>query len=387
MKIVSINVHYQDGLGYQDYYLGKALKKMGHELHYIASDKHFDFPDYDNTVKHIIGDKYVGKGLFTNEFGAKVHRLEGTDKSITGAIWLKGLNKKLIELNPDLVISHGVFTYHSIRLLFLTKKLNCQIIFDDHTTINLIRKSYFSYLIYSIFRVIFAKKILKKAYKIIGISQTCMDVLDKYFGLSGKKVSMVPLGSDIEIFKPDINLRKNFRSKVSLNDDDCLIVYTGKIYQAKNPHLIIDALNDLHGLINYNVKILFVGEVAKDYSSLFISKINKSVYPVTLNNTVSQLELSEIYNGADICVWPDHLTTSTIDASACGSPIICSHFMPERVKYDNGFLVKAGDLSDLKDKLKTLIQDRDLRVKMGKNGYQYVLKELSWDAIAQSFIS
>ena len=45
MRIVSINVHYQDGLGYQDYYLGSEWKKMGHEVHFISSDVHFDYPD------------------------------------------------------------------------------------------------------------------------------------------------------------------------------------------------------------------------------------------------------------------------------------------------------------------------------------------------------
>ena len=155
MRIISINVHYQDKLGYQDYYLGSEWKKMGHEVHFISSDVHFDYPDYDNTVKHIIGSKYVGSGIFLNDYDVPIHRLKGTPRRYTGLIWLKGFEKKLLDLKPDLIISHGIFSWQSIRLLFIYKELNCPIIFDDHPTLNLVRKGkvsavFFGYLEHSL---------------------------------------------------------------------------------------------------------------------------------------------------------------------------------------------------------------------------------------------
>jgi len=387
MKIVSINAHYQDKLGYQDYFLGRELMRMGHEVHYVTSDWHFDFPDYDNTVKHIIGDKYVGTGLFYNDFGVPVHRLKSADKSKTKLIWLIGFKKKLVELKPDLIISHGIFTYQSIRLLFIAKELNCRIIFDDHTTINLVRKTLNSKLTYFVFRTLFSKKILKVADKVVGISDTCIDVMRDSFGLDGPKVQMIPLGTDNEFFHPNIELRYAFRKKNKIGDDECFIVYTGKIYDLKNAHLIIDALNDPDVVLKKKLKILYVGDIAKKYSDFFREKVNGSKNPVLLKSAVSMEELIEIYNGADLCVWPDHLTTSTIDASACGCPIICSDYMPERVKYDNGLLVKAGDLIDLKEKLKALIHNENKRIIMGMNGVEYVNNELSWNSVAKSFIS
>lgn len=387
MRIVSINVHYQDKLGYQDYFLGRELKKMGHEVHFISSDRHFDFPDYDRTVKHIIGEKHVGIGIFYNDYQVPVHRLKGTSKNTTGLIWLKGFKKKLVELKPDLIISHGIFTYQSIRLLYIAKELNCRIVFDDHTTINLIRKTLSSKLVYFAFRTLFAKKILNVAEKIVGISETCMDVLRKNFGLEGPKVQMIPLGTDTEIYRQNNELQIAFRKSVGVDDDECLIVYTGKIYDLKNAHLIIDALNDRDVVLNQKVKILYVGDIAQDYASFFHEKVSNSKNPVMLKNAVTIEDLVEVYNGADFCVWPDHLTTSTIDASACGCPIICSDYMPERVKYDNGLLVKAGNLLDLKEKLKILIHDKAKRKEMGLRGIEYVDNELSWASVAKAFIA
>jgi glycosyltransferase involved in cell wall biosynthesis len=387
MRIVSVNVHYQDNLGYQDYFLGRELKKMGHEVHFISSDCHFDYPDYERTVKHIIGEKYVGVGLFYNDYDVPVHRLEGTRKKLTGLIWLKGFKDKLIQLKPDFIISHGVFTYQSIRLLYLAKELRCPIVFDDHTTINLVRKTFSAKVVFLLFRILFAKKFLRIAHKIVGISDTCLDVLQNDFGLLGSKVKMIPLGTDTEIFRQNSELRSKFRKNHGIEDDEFLIVYTGKIYNLKNAHLIIDALNDSNVIMNQKVKILYVGDIAQEYEQFFHKKVDSSKNPVLLKGSVTIEGLAEVYNGADLCVWPDHLTTSTIDASACGCPIICSDYMPERVKYDNGFLVKAGNVIDLKEKLKMVLRDKTKCKEMGLNGIKYVNNELSWGSIAESFIA
>jgi glycosyltransferase involved in cell wall biosynthesis len=387
MKIVSVNVHYQDKLGYQDYFLGKEWKNMGHDVHFVSSDVHFDYPDYDNTVKHIIGDKYVGTGTFINDYGVPVHRLKGTKKKYTGLIWLKGFKKKLIELKPDVIISHGIFNYQSIRLLFFARSLNCPVIFDDHTTINLIRKSLSSKIVFSVFRTFFASRFMKVAHKLIGISATCIDVMRDYFGLTGAKVQMIPLGSDTTNFFKSENLRSRYRDELGVDSETVVISYTGKMYEEKKVHLIIDALNDLEVAGENKILIHLVGDASKTYLPLLQEKIKTSKHIVNYKKAVSIEELPAIYNASDIAVWPDHLTNSTIDASACGCPIICSHYMPERVAYNNGLMVKAGSLVELKAALKKMIGNEELRNDMGANGIRLVQNELSWNAVAKKFIS
>ena len=386
MRIVSINVHYQDGLGYQDYYLGKSWKEMGHEIHFISSDVHFDYPDYDNTVKHIIGDKYIGTGNFLNDYNVPVHRLKGTLRKYTGLVWLKGFEKKLLELKPQLIVSHGIFSWQSVRLLFIYKKLNCPIIFDDHTTLNLVRKGKLSGVFFLVFRTLFAKRFMKVAHKLVGISETCIDVMRDNFGLFGKKVEMIPLGTDITIFKKDILLRNSYRNELAISNDELVIVYTGKMYEDKKVHLIFEALND-GSVSNEKIVILLVGDVAETYRAKLDDAVNKSKNRVIIKKAVSIDQLPAVYNAADISVWPDHTTNSTIDASACGCAIICSHFMPERVKYKNGIMIEGGNLLGLKQALVQLINNKNLRNEMGRQGEKYVLSELSWDAVAKKFIT
>ncbi|MEJ7820903.1 MAG: glycosyltransferase family 4 protein [Chitinophagaceae bacterium] len=362
-------------------------KKLGPEVIYLTSDTHFNFPDYNNTVRHIIGDHYVGTGIFQTEFGAELHRIKGSNRKITGLVWLYGMEKKVYELRPDFIVSHGIFSFHSLRLLFIAKKLNCPIVFDDHYTINLIPKSKPALFVYFAFRKFFAKKFLKVAYKLIGISDTCIDVMRDYFGLTGPKIEMIPLGTDTCIYYPDKNLRENYRKKLGACVDTLIITYTGKIYELKKIHLIIEALNDKEVSGNKNILILIVGDVVKTYATVLNKSIKNSTYPVKVISAVPAKELAAIYNSTDIAVWPDHLTTSTIDASACGCAIICSHYMTERTKYENGINIKGGNLQELKAALKLLIHNEKKRLEMGDNGIRYVNEVMSWKAIASRFIS
>ena len=61
MKIVHLCSYIQPKLGYQEYYLAKEHAKMGHEVIVISSDRYYPFPDYNNTIKKILGNRFVGE--------------------------------------------------------------------------------------------------------------------------------------------------------------------------------------------------------------------------------------------------------------------------------------------------------------------------------------
>jgi len=194
------------------------------------------------------------------------------------------------------------------------------------------------------------------------------------------------LGSDTELFSEDPASRIKYRKELNIDDDALLVVYTGKIYEVKNVHLIIDALNELLGQLKKQVVIHLVGDISTSYLPLMKEKMANSQIRVIHTPALPVSKLPAVYNAADLAVWPDHLTNSTIDASACGCPVICSDYMSERVKFGNGLLVKGGDLESLKQALVTMIEDDKLRKEMGRNGIDYVNQELSWLTVARKFL-
>ena len=50
-------------------------------------------------------------------------------------------------------------------------------------------------------------------------------------------------------------------------------------------------------------------------------------------------------------------------------------------------MIEGGNLLGLKQALVQLINNKNLRNEMGRQGEKYVLSELSWDAVAKKFIT
>ena len=384
MRIVTVNAHYQDGLGYQDYYLCREFMKMGHEVVQIASDRHFPFPNYESTVQPVIGPRIIGAGLFKSEFGMDIHRLPA------GVILLRkvtmiGLQKKLAELKPDLIFCHGIFNAYSYRVALYADKNKVPVIYDDHTTSNYRNNSRHVLLIYKLFRRLATPLITKTALKIVAISDSVIHYLKKDLGFT-QKIENISLGTDTEIFYPSKTERTETRKQLGIGTHTILITYTGKIYKDKLPEQIPAALEriDLKGK---KIVLLFIGPVAagyqKDFELLLTNQKVKTIYQAG----VPPQELRKYYNASDIACWPAHATGSTVDASACGCPVICNKMMSERYSHGNGIGVEEGNTQQLKEALEQLIFNDALREKMGKAGINYVQKKLSWNVIAQQFLS
>ena len=388
MKIVSINVHYQDGFGYQDYYLGLEFRKMGHEIVFVSSDWHFPFPDYDRTARHIIGDPHVGCGVFENDYGAEVHRLKARLRK-TNFIWLEGLFAKLKSLQPDLIISHGLLTWQTARLAYFGRVLDAPIIYDDHTHTEIQRVSTTANFLYFLYRRFLGKRIQNSAAKVVGITPETIPFINDTLGIQGPGVQMVPLGTNTEIYFRDPEKRANHRNKWEVGDNQLLLLYTGKIYPMKKAELLIEAANQLcssHPQLKNKLVIQYIGDVATDFKNYFNDCISRSVCKVICSPAVSQAELASVYNGADIAIWPASATTSTIDASACGTPIIITNKLPERLEFNSGIGITPGDLAELTAALEHLVLDEKSRNAMSKGGQDLVRNKLGWSAIAHEFI-
>lgn len=384
LKIVHICSYLVPGLGYQEPILAREQVKLGHDVIIVASDRYYPFPDYDNTVKSVLGNRIVGVGEYDTEDGYKVIRL-GILFEVLTLIWLKSLVKTMKRLKPDLVICHGISTINAYRITKLKNKLGYKLILDDHMLFSVEKKDFISQILYSLFPF---KEILKAGDKLIGVSTQTLDYMVYRYKFPREKLSMVPLGADADLFIFQTEKRKLFREKYKITNDVVLITYTGKLTLDKGPHNIILALEKLKSELKEKIVLLFVGGFAKDYKPLFDStalKI-KGNYDIIIIPPVPNSELPMIYSATDIAVWPREASMSMIEAASCSVPIICCDYLDERYKNGNGLPIIEDDIDDLADKLKQLITNPDLRHIMGFKGRELIEKELAWSIIAKQFI-
>ena len=78
-----------------------------------------------------------------------------------------------------------------------------------------------------------------------------------------------------------------------------------------------------------------------------------------------------------------------LEAMACKKPTIAFDlpFAAEIIESGfNGFLAKIGDVNDLADKMRLLLDSKELREKMGENGYNYVRKNHNWEKLVEEYL-
>lgn len=145
-------------------------------------------------------------------------------------------------------------------------------------------------------------------------------------------------------------------------------------------HLICDmGRKDVHfGLVG--------GGTALDDMKRLASELGIADH-VTFTGRVSDQELLEMLNTADVCVNPDaanpmnDLSTMNkiMEYMALGKPIVQFDLIEGRFSARDASLYAArNDFADLARKIAELLDDADLRARMGAYGRNRVLNELEW---------
>lgn len=79
------------------------------------------------------------------------------------------------------------------------------------------------------------------------------------------------------------------------------------------------------------------------------------------------------------------LGLSLLEAMASGTPVVASRLggLPEIVRDgETGFLVQPGNVEELRDRIATLLDNRELAERMGRAARESVLDRFTWDACA-----
>jgi glycosyltransferase involved in cell wall biosynthesis len=363
--------------------LAREHALMGHDVFVVTSDRYYPFPDYDNTVRSILGKRIIGTG-YTKCEGFKIIRLLGAFE-IGTKVFLKNLSPTIRQLKPELVICHGMCDFNVLIIILLKKRLMFKLICDDHGLFSEKKTGLVGFLFYNLFPF---KLVLKYSDRLVGVSKQSVDFIVDLYKFPQELVEMIPLGADTELFRFNPKLRSVFRRAHAIDDDQVVITYTGKITYNKGPHNIITAVNRLPNDLVRKLVLLFVGNVQSEYKVTFESECSKIKNKVRIIRipAVKNEELVAIYSASDLAIWPRQGSMSMIEAASCSRPIICCDFLTERYKNNNGIPVKQDDIDGLSKAIIKLTGNPALMEEMGRNGRELVEAELSWRVIAKRFL-
>lgn len=217
---------------------------------------------------------------------------------------------------------------------------------------------------------------LKKASKIISISNSTKNDLIRYFHIPEEKIIVLSPRIDKKFRRLD--KKKIDKIKNSLFPEKKIILYVGSYLPNKNLLVILKAFQKIKLKIK-NVTLVIVNEKNKlplEYKMLINDlNIEKDVY---FTGYISDQKLVELYNVADIFLFPslyEGFGLPPLEAMACGCPVITSNTssLPEVVG-DAGIMVDPKDYNEIAKKDILLLKNQEIRDTMINKGLKQVEK-------------
>ena len=277
-------------------YIQQLLK---HKCYDIAIGNTDDLLEYKE--QHYIND--------TIEFNSKIYGIKEQ---------LKFPYKQLKKMKPDVLhIPHyNVPIFYRGKMIVTIHDLT-HLVFPEFLPNKI---AYF----YAKFMIWFA---IKRAYKIITVSQnTKKDILQR-FKVKPEKIEVIYLAAGDEFVEKPKEEIDYLYERFNIPRGKKLLMYVGNLKPHKNLEKLLDAFSLLDNKDDYC--LLLVGKAFKNYKNLDSKEKELSIKDNIIHTgIVTQEELVDLYNLVDLFVFPslyEGFGIPVLEALNCNTPVICSN--------------------------------------------------------------
>jgi glycosyltransferase involved in cell wall biosynthesis len=199
--------------------------------------------------------------------------------------------------------------------------------------------------------------------------------VDKLFGIDGRVCDSIGVG----VTPPAIH--NNFRTKFNIKEK--YILYVGRIEGMKGTRELFSFFKRFKKNFKENVKLIVAGpEIQKvpNHSDILYVGI------------LSEIDKFEAINSAELIIIPskyESLSILALESWILKKPILVnqkSEVLLGQIRRSGGGL-SYNDYPSFCQNAITLLSDPLLNKKLGEQGYEYVMKNYSWDAIENKYLN
>jgi glycosyltransferase involved in cell wall biosynthesis len=178
---------------------------------------------------------------------------------------------------------------------------------------------------------------------------------------------------------------RNLRAELGLSDSDVVVSFLGQIREVKGVH---DFIEMARRIAVPNAQFLIAGECRdpKKFAGSFSPEDLQTMIgdDVRIRYVGYVARVEDIYCTSDVIVmpsrWQEPLGLISLEAGACRKPVVATRVggIPEAVQDGvTGFLVEAGDVGGLVERVALLVGDPALRRSMGEAGRRRIEDEFT----------
>ena len=222
-------------------------------------------------------------------------------------------------------------------------------------------------------------RVVKQLPAILTVSHNSKADIHAQMGVALDRLTVVPVGVDHEVFRPyDDVVKKKGR----------LMVTTSSDVPMKGLVPLLEAIAKLR--VERDIDLVVIGKpqpkgrVAGALERLGLTDI------VTTITGVSDEDLARLYGEAEVAIVPslyEGFSLPAIEAMSCGVPVVATTggALPEVVGLsgETGLLVEPNNPDALVEAIGRLLDDGDLRERLGAAGRERVIERFTWQVTAK----
>ena len=359
--------------------LAREISELGHEVTIYTTD--LDFSNGPNKFS-----KTLPRSEKFEKF--KINRTH-TWFSLKLFFLNPSMYKEIKNDRPDIIHTIGLRSFQSLMAWLVSKRNNIPLISTDQgglTTHPYLTET--GFLFKMIFKVqnFYIKKIIKHSSKLCAANEYEKDIfLDIY---KNARVKIIRNGVDLKSLISKID----FKSKYNINSN--FMLFVGRFSKSKGIENLITAMNKIKDdLKKSNTQLVIMGVdfgFEKEMMEL-IEKFNLSAQILIIKNPPRE-DVIAAYGASEFLILPSLWELSPLvplESFAFKKPVIStnSHGIPFTVHHNKtGILVEPENSAQLAEAIIKLLNDTDLRNKLGLEGYNFVQNECNCVSMAKNVL-
>ena len=222
----------------------------------------------------------------------------------------------------------------------------------------------------------FYKKQINSFDEVYTVNDETKEAIESATGKKCKKLCDIAISPEMK------NLDIEHKEKEQID-----IIYLGRIIELKGIMLLIDVVKNIKTDKKYHIYLYGEGELTEQAQKK-IDEYGIGEF-ISLEGKVDYTEIADIYKNADIFVHPTFRDSSGavfVEAMANKLPIVALNQSLSRDLNENGCGIfvntnqsKEEIINEFASDLVKLIENYDLRIKLGQNGYDFANSVLTMD--------
>ncbi|HOO73091.1 MAG TPA: glycosyltransferase family 4 protein [Spirochaetota bacterium] len=389
---------YCGGQGIYLMYLAEELTKQGHDVHVIVG------PPYPREVEGVTIHRLSNHNYFNNRNNfIKPHKPFATYQPLNFYEFLSSKMGIFPEIETfsfrvfmklkELMKTHHFDIIHDNQCLgygfLLIKLLGVPFVSTIHHPLSIDRSTWFEYpsdfgikmkrVLY--YPLLMQKFVSNRMDRIITVSYDSAKEITNAFGVPDKKISVVYNGMDPTIFYPIKGVKKKKNS----------LIFVGNVEDRKKGiSYMLKALTMTRNKVH--LTIVDGGAPNRKYVPSWISRFGLNSM-ITFTGKIPLAELIRLYSETEIALSPsiyEGFGFPAAEAMACELPVITSTggALPEVVgeHMKTGYFVPTRDARAIAEGIDFLIDNPDVRRRIGKAARERVLNVFTWQNAAHELV-